>query len=81
MKPYQAVPAFYLERFTIAIMCGESMDLHWLDEASNTAYVARVFPEELVEEHGAQYVVARSEEGEAVRIRLDLIANMPRPIK
>ena len=81
VKPYQPVPAFYRERLTIAIMCDESMDLHWRDEHSNTAYVAKVWPEELVEQAGMDYLRVRNEAGETLTIRLDLIENMPTPVK
>lgn len=80
-KPYRPVPAFYHERFTIAILTGESMPLHWQDEVSDDAYVARIFPRELVEEDGRDYLLGATDEGEPVRIRLDLIENMPAPVK
>ncbi|WP_413438445.1 hypothetical protein ACFDAU_02215 [Sulfuriferula sp. GW1] len=79
--PYQAVPRFYIERIVIAVMCNESMDLHWHDQASQQSYMARVWPQDVTEENGAEWLVARNEAGEAVRIRLDLIRNFPTPVK
>lgn len=75
------VPGFYRERITIAILCGETMDLHWRDEHSDLSYMARVLPRELMEENGMDYLLGENAEGEAVKIRLDLIRNMPRPVK
>lgn len=80
-KPYTPVPHFYHERFTIAIMTGESVPLHWRDEAGDDAYVARVFPREIVEEEGMDYLLGADEAGEPVKIRMDLIENMPAPVK
>ena len=79
--PYQPVPRFYIERITIAAMCNESMDLHWHDPASQQSYMARVWPQDVSEENGAEWLMARSETGEVVRIRLDLIRNFPTPVK
>jgi len=80
-KPYTPVPRFYHERFTIAIMTGESVPLHWRDEVGNDAYVAKVFPREIVEEGGMDYLLGADDEGQSVRIRMDLIENMPAPSK
>lgn len=80
-KPYTAVPRFYHERFTIAIMTGESVPLHWRDASGRNAYVAKVFPAEIVEEDGMEYLLGTDDDGHPVRIRLDLIENMPSPVK
>ena len=80
-KPYSPVPGFYHERFTIAIMCNESMNLHWQDEYSDMAYMGQLYPQELLEENGADYVLARNDRNELIKIRLDLIRNMPSPMK
>jgi len=79
--PYQPVAPHVRERLAIAILCNESMDLYWQDEESLDAYVGRVYPEELVERDGVDYLCARNEEGEPVQIRLDLIRNLPTPMK
>jgi Rho-binding antiterminator len=79
--PYMPVPGFYRERFTIAIMCNEWMELHWRDESSGMSYLTKVCPLELFTENGMDYVRARTMENGEVKIRLDLIQNMPRPVK
>lgn len=81
VKPYTPAPGFYHERFTIAIMCNESMNLHWQDEHTDMSYMGRLYPQELIEENGADYVVAKNDRNELVKIRLDLIRNMPSPMK
>lgn len=79
--PYLPVPRFYNERITIAILCGESMDLHWHDLASGQSYLARVWPQEIVEAGGAEWLHAHDETGAPLEIRLDMIRNFPTPVK
>lgn len=79
--PYQPVPRFYIERITIASLCDESMDLHWHDPASGQSYLARVWPQDIVETDGAEWLQAHDATGERVTIRLDLIRNFPIPVK
>lgn len=81
MKPYTPMPSFYRERFTIAIFCGETLDLHWQDELSDAAYRHTVAPYEIFEREGREYLKARLGDGEFIEIRFDLIQNMPRPTK
>lgn len=81
LPPYQLVPRFYVERITIAILCGESMDLHWHDFASGQSWLARVWPQDVVERDAAEWLQARNEEGALVEIRLDMIRNFPTPLK
>lgn len=75
------MPSFYRERFTIAIFCGETLDLHWQDEHTDTAFRHPVAPQAIIEHDGREYLQARLQDGEAVEIRFDLIQNMPRPTK
>lgn len=79
--PYQPVPRFYIERITLASLCDESMDLHWHDPASGQSYLARVWPQNIVEADGAEWLQARDATGERVTIRLDLIRNFPTQVK
>ncbi len=79
--PYAPVPGFYKERIQIAILTGEYMDLHWREEGGERAWLARLWPRELVQEDGADYLLAQNEAGTPVKIRLDLIQNFPTPIK
>ena len=80
-KPYAPVPSFYHERFTIAIMCNESLPLHWEDESNGMSYYTTVFAIELAMDEGKDYLLARTAEGETARVRMDLIRNMPAPVK
>ncbi|QKT03403.1 hypothetical protein HUS23_06095 [Ectothiorhodospiraceae bacterium 2226] len=79
--PYRPVPNFVRERFTIAILCDERLQLHWRDEEGAMAHVAALHPRELVSRDGMDYLAAETAEGECVEIRLDLIENLPTPVK
>lgn len=81
VSPYQPIPAFQRERLAIAIMCGETMKLHWCDEDSGMAYYGEVRLCELIERDGRDYLVAETPDDEVVYIRLDLIRNLPTPVK
>ncbi|NOT16962.1 MAG: hypothetical protein HOP20_02695 [Sulfuriferula sp.] len=80
-KPYQSVPRFYLERVTIAALCNETMNLHWEDELTEMHYIAQLLPLDTLLENGAEYLLARNEQGEILKIRYDLIRNFPTPVK
>lgn len=62
-------------------MCGETMKLHWSGEDGGMAYYGEVRLCELVERDGKDYLVAETLDGEVVYIRLDLIRNLPTPVK
>ena len=81
MKPYTPVPDHVVERLEIAILCGEKMSLQWADEATDRAYLSKVEPKELLDNEERAYLRAVTEEGEEVTIRLDLIRNLPTPVK
>lgn len=81
MTAYKRPPSSIFERMTIAILCSETLDLHWQDEKSQLSYLSRVFPYEIVAENGADYLAVRDNEGTEHRIRMDLIFNIPRPVK
>lgn len=81
MKPYRHVAPHVRERLEIAVLTGERLDLQWADEDSDRAYLGRVEPREIVEEDGRAYLLAVGEDNAAVRIRLDLIRNLPTPVK
>lgn len=80
-RPYTPVPSFYRERFTIAALCGERIALHWRDADGELCWFASVAPREVLEEDGIEWLLAESDAGEMLRIRMDLIENMPRPVK
>lgn len=81
MKPYQAVPQHVLERLEIAIACAETFIVHWAEESSDEAHMSKVTPLEVIDREGRLYLKARTDERETVRIRLDLIRNLPTPTK
>lgn len=78
---YQRPPSFIFERMNIAIMCGETMQLHWQDEKSQLSFLESVQPRELREENGVDYLIVEGPQGHMHSIRLDLIQNLPRPVK
>lgn len=81
IKPYTPVPAHVNERLEIAILTGETMNLHWADEASDQAFMSRCKPLALLERDGRDYLEAQNEQGDTVVMRLDLIRNFPMPVK
>lgn len=81
MKPYQHVAPHVRERLEIAVLTGERLALQWADEDSDRAYMGRIEPREVVEEEERAYLLAINDEGDPVRIRLDLIRNLPTPVK
>lgn len=81
MKPYTPVPSHVVERLEIAILTGERLDLHWADEHSQRAYASRILPQEVLDIEGRQYLQAVNDEGQDVLLRLDLIRNLPTPVK
>lgn len=62
-------------------MCGETMQLHWQDAQSGLSFLEALRPHELREEDGADYLVAEDAQGNMHVIRMDLIRNLPRPVK
>lgn len=81
MKPYQPVPPHVHERLQIAILTGERLQLNWADEHSSRAYMGAVEPRDLVERDGHDYLLAVDDNRSEVLIRLDLIRNLPTPVK
>jgi hypothetical protein len=81
MKPYQPVPGHIEERLQIAILTGEVLALQWAETEGDRAFVAKVSPLSVEDLDGARWLHANTEDGEAVRIRLDLIRNLPTPVK
>lgn len=81
MKPYQQVAPQVRERLEIAVLTGERLDLQWADEASERAYMGRVQAREVLDEDNGSYLVALDDSGASVRIRIDLIRNLPTPVK
>ena len=81
MKPYTPVPAHVEERLEIAIICGETFNLQWASEDSDQAFLGRLQPLEIVDREDRRYLRARSEDGNELEIRLDLIRNLPTPVK
>ncbi|MEJ2633268.1 MAG: hypothetical protein P8011_13225 [Acidihalobacter sp.] len=82
MKPYQQVAPHVRERLEIAVLTGEHLSLQWADEDSDRAYMGRIQPREVVENgDGRTYLDAIDEDGAKIRIRVDLIRNLPTPVK
>ncbi|MGD8498967.1 MAG: hypothetical protein PVG82_08665 [Chromatiales bacterium] len=81
MKPYEPVPDHVRERMQIAILTAERLELHWADELTSRAYVAKLEPLELVQRDGRDYLKALNEDRSELLIRLDLIRNLPTPVK
>lgn len=65
----------------IAALTGERLELQWADETSERAYLGRIQVREVLDEASGCYLVGVDGEGAAVRIRVDLIRNLPTPVK
>ena len=57
------------------------MNIHWQDEITDMHYITDLLPLDTVSENNAEYLIARNEQGETLKIRLDLIQNFPTPVK
>jgi hypothetical protein len=44
-------------------------------------YIAQLLPLDTLIVNGAEYLLARNEQGETLKIRYDLIRNFPTPVK
>ncbi|MHB8248545.1 MAG: hypothetical protein ACYDCX_06605 [Acidithiobacillus sp.] len=85
MKPVVSpppTPPQVAERLEIAILTSEQMRLHWEEEGTATHYMELVLPLELESTPTGDYLHCRvlAEELE-VRVRVDLIHNLPMPVK
>ena len=81
MKTYEDIPRHVTERLEIAILTGETLALNWADEHSDHAWMGRVRPLEVIQRDGRLYLEADNEQDERTSIRLDLIRNLPTPVK
>jgi hypothetical protein len=80
--PYQAPPSYVLERLQIAILCQEHLDLQWNDDTEpGRVWADRVWSSAIESRAGMAYLLGKTGTGEAVSIRIDLIRNLPRPMK
>jgi hypothetical protein len=82
MKPCLKVPGHVRERLEIATLTGEILHLYWSDEASDTAYFGLLRPLKVIDMTDSPgYLIAVDENGNEAHIRLDLIHNLPTPVK
>ncbi|MCE5393765.1 MAG: hypothetical protein JJ693_04095 [Acidithiobacillus sp.] len=75
-------PPQIAERLEIAILTSEHMRLHWIDERDELHYFTEVIPLELAEGKDADYLLCRVVgEEQVISVRVDLIQNLPTPVK
>ncbi|MEY2341247.1 hypothetical protein AB4090_03960 [Acidithiobacillus sp. IBUN Pt1247-S3] len=75
-------PRQIAERLEIAILTSEQMRLHWVDDKDQTHYMTVVLPLALEEGDAADYLHCRVlEDNLEIRVRVDLIQNLPAPVK
>ncbi len=75
-------PRQIAERLEIAILTSEQMRLHWVDDTDQTHYMTVVLPLSLEEGEDADYLHCRVlEDNVEIRVRVDLIQNLPAPVK
>ncbi|WP_018949285.1 hypothetical protein [Thioalkalivibrio sp. ALMg11] len=75
-----AIPRHVAERLEIAILTGETLQLNWVEPNSSQAWWGKVAPREVREADGCHWLDGECE-GRTVQIRLDLIRNLPTPVK
>ena len=69
---YKPVPCATYDTYEIAIMHGEHLRLVWKDE-SNQHNINVVKPLDLQTHEGAEFLIARTEQGNKLHVRLDHI--------
>ncbi|MDD3760042.1 MAG: hypothetical protein PHO57_04310 [Acidithiobacillus sp.] len=75
-------PRQIAERLEIAILTSEQMRLHWVDEQDQTHYMTVVLPLAVEAGESADYLRCRVlEDDTEIRVRVDLIQNLPTPVK
>ncbi|MBN2680039.1 hypothetical protein HHS34_003760 [Acidithiobacillus montserratensis] len=82
MTPIASTPRQIAERLQIAILTAEHMRLHWEDESTGTHYMEVVMPLEWQESPEGDYLLCKVlAENLEVRVRVDLVQNLPTPVK
>ncbi|MGM0553834.1 MAG: hypothetical protein ACQETK_08575 [Pseudomonadota bacterium] len=74
------IPHHLVERLEIAILTGESLQLHWAEPDSSRAWWGRVVPRAVRASDGYTWLDGECE-GAPVQIRLDRVRNLPTPVK
>lgn len=69
---YKSIPCAMYDTYEIAIMHGELLQLVWKDE-TNQHNISVLKPLDLQTCEGAEFLVARTDKGETLHLRLDLI--------
>jgi len=69
---YKSIPCAVYDTYEIAIMHGELLQLVWKGE-SNQHNISVLKPLDLQTHDGAEFLVARTDEGEILYLRLDHI--------
>ncbi len=69
---YKSIPCAVYDTYEIAIMHGEQLQLVWKDE-SNQHNISVLKPLDLQTREGAEFLVARTDEGKTLNLRLDHI--------
>ena len=69
---YKPIPCGMYDAYEIAIMHGELIHMVWKDE-SNQHNISVLKPLDLQTREGAEFLVARTDEGRTLNLRLDHI--------
>jgi Rho-binding antiterminator len=70
--PYKPIPCAEYDTYEIAIMHGEHLQLVWRDD-SRRHTISVVKPVDLKTRKGAEFLVATTDEGKTLQLRLDHI--------
>ncbi len=69
---YKPISCAAYDTYEIAIMHGEHLQLVWLDESQRHT-ISVVKPIDLKTKQGAEFLIATTDEGETLQLRLDHI--------
>jgi len=77
--PYKPIPCALYDTYEIAIMHGEQLQLVWIDD-SHRHNISVLKPVDLKTWQGAEFLIARTDEGKTLQLRLDHIQSC-KPVK
>jgi Rho-binding antiterminator len=74
MTDYQPISCQQYDHYEIAILRGVKMRISWRD-ADRSAHLATLLPRDLKTLDGEEFLIARTDTGESIELRLDRILN------
>lgn len=69
---YKPIPCALYDTYEIAIMHGEQLQLVWVDD-NHQHHISVLKPVDLKTRQGAEFLIARTDDGNKLQLRLDHI--------